>query len=114
MGVCKSNEDMTEQIKEAIEDEEAGEGSQTSSPVREDPEKLAQILKNLNEVVDLSKYQRDDYIAPLSQKHYDQNQVQAVKYWERKKSTKSVPPNAQAGGQQGRVSFKLKPVQVKR
>jgi len=27
MGVCKSNEDMTEQIKEAIEDEEAGEGS---------------------------------------------------------------------------------------
>jgi len=40
MGVTKSNEDITEQIKEAIETEEAAEAPDTSSPVREDPEKL--------------------------------------------------------------------------
>lgn len=38
----------------------------------------------MNDVVDLSKYKEDDYIVALAQKHFDQDKVQSVKWYERK------------------------------
>ena len=41
-----------------------------AKPVVNDPEKLDKILRSLNDIVDYSQYQKDDYIAPLCQKHF--------------------------------------------
>jgi len=39
MGVSKSNENIAEQIEEAVEQHESAEGREDSSPIKEDPEK---------------------------------------------------------------------------
>jgi hypothetical protein len=59
-------------------------------------------------VIDCSVYKEDDYIVPLSQKHFNQDKVQAVKWWERK-----VPAGrSQSVGQSGLRG--LKPIEVKK
>lgn len=45
-----------------------------------------EILKTKNACIDLTQYNEDDYIVPLTQKHHEQGQRQDTNWWERDKT----------------------------
>lgn len=74
MGVSKSKEniDMIEELQnqECVDDDQK--------------KQIMEKLRKMNDVIDCSQYKEDDYIVALAQKHFEQDKVQSVKWWERK------------------------------